>query len=41
VDHHNTPWYPNLRLFRQGVRGDWSGLFVEIRAALDKHLKQV
>ncbi len=19
-----TPWYPTLRLFRQGVRGDWS-----------------
>jgi len=41
VEHHDTPWYPNLRLFRQAVRGDWSGLFVEIRAALDKRLQQV
>ena len=25
-----SPWYPSLRLFRQHVAGDWSGLMAEI-----------
>ena len=29
------PWYPSMRLFRQGVRGDWSGPVGEIAAALE------
>jgi ADP-heptose:LPS heptosyltransferase len=29
-----TPWYPTLRLFRQQRRGDWTGTFEAIQAAL-------
>lgn len=31
-----TPWYPSLRLWRQPRHGDWSGLFPELLAALDR-----
>lgn len=33
-----SPWYPTLRLFRQGARGDWSGVFSEIRLVLADEL---
>jgi hypothetical protein len=29
-----SPWYPSLRLFRQHVPGDWSGLIEEVRQEL-------
>ena len=29
-----SPWYPSLRLFRQHVPGDWSGLIDEVRQEL-------
>ena len=29
-----TPWYPNLRLFRQSKLGDWSGVFNQVTHAL-------
>jgi len=32
----SSPWYPNLRLWRQPAHGDWRGLFPELLAALDK-----
>jgi Tfp pilus assembly protein PilF len=25
ADREDTPWYPTMRLFRQTIRGDWSG----------------
>jgi tetratricopeptide (TPR) repeat protein len=31
----DSPWYPGVRLFRQRMRGDWSHVVTEIRAALD------
>ncbi|RFU44117.1 tetratricopeptide repeat protein [Paraburkholderia sp. DHOC27] len=31
----DSPWYPGMRLFRQSVRGDWSNVVTELRAALD------
>ncbi len=30
----DNPWYPTLRLFRQGVPGDWEGVFNRLRNAL-------
>jgi tetratricopeptide (TPR) repeat protein len=36
LDSANTPWYPNMRLFRQNKRGDWSGVFADIQDQLQK-----
>ena len=33
-----SPWYPTIRLFRQGTPGDWSGVFNEIRLVLENEL---
>ena len=33
-----SPWYPTIRLFRQGTPGDWSGVFNEIRLVLEDEL---
>ena len=30
----NSPWYPSLRLWRQGSPGDWAGLIERVSAAL-------
>lgn len=43
VDRTDSPWYPSLRIFRQGHRDDWTPVFAEIAAALttpsrDRHL---
>ena len=29
-----TPWYPTMRLFRQGQRGDWDEVFDRIAQQL-------
>jgi len=29
-----TPWYPNMRLFRQSAAGDWAGAIRDLSAAL-------
>jgi hypothetical protein len=29
-----TPWYPQMRLFRQSSLGDWTGVHAELKAAL-------
>jgi hypothetical protein len=30
----DSPWYPTIRLFRQSVRDDWKGVFVQIEREL-------
>ncbi len=34
-DRADSPWYPTMRLFRQGADGDWDSVFREIETALD------
>jgi Flp pilus assembly protein TadD len=30
LDREDSPWYPTLRLFRQQIRGDWSGVLARV-----------
>ncbi|MDA0663121.1 MAG: tetratricopeptide repeat protein [Proteobacteria bacterium] len=32
----DTPWYPNMRLFRQRILGDWRPVFLRIAGALQQ-----
>ena len=34
LDREDTPWYPKMRLFRQGRAGDWDGVVARIGEAL-------
>ncbi|ANV91264.1 hypothetical protein AWQ24_11840 [Picosynechococcus sp. PCC 8807] len=34
LEREDSPWYPTMRLFRQGIAGDWQGVFGQIYAAL-------
>ena len=34
LDRADTPWYPSVRLFRQGTRGDWAGVVNDIAREL-------
>ena len=34
VHRSDSPWYPTLRLFRQGKPGDWAGVMEAVRGAL-------
>jgi hypothetical protein len=34
LDRSDSPWYPTMRLFRQKERGNWQGVFEEIKEAL-------
>ena len=34
LESQATPWYPQMRLFRQRSAGDWKGVFEEMQAAL-------
>jgi hypothetical protein len=37
----STPWYPNMRLFRQKTLGDWSNVIDEVRVALSDFAAKV
>lgn len=34
ADREDSPWYPEARLFRQTMRGDWAGVVACLRASL-------
>ena len=34
TEREDSPWYPNMRLFRQHRRGDWAAVFERIAAEL-------
>ena len=38
LEREDTPWYPSMRLFRQRKAGDWSGVFVQVRSALEQYI---
>jgi len=40
LDRSDSPWYPTMRLFRQKQLGDWAGVFEEIKAELQKRIKE-
>ena len=36
LSREDSPWYPNMRLFRQPSHGDWDGVFKAIKQALER-----
>jgi tetratricopeptide (TPR) repeat protein len=38
LDRSDSPWYPTMQLFRQKERGNWQGVFEEIKNALCQRL---
>lgn len=34
LEREDSPWYPTIRLFRQGSKGDWQGVFEQVRKGL-------
>ena len=36
LTREDSPWYPNMRLFRQPSPGDWNGVFTLIKQALER-----
>ena len=39
LDRADSPWYPNMRLFRQRQRGDWAEVFQRVAGALQQRLQ--
>ncbi len=38
LERSDSPWYPTMRLFRQKQPGDWQGVLVEVKKALQEKL---
>ncbi len=36
LDRDDSPWYPTARLFRQSIRGDWSGVVERVMTELGR-----
>ena len=36
LEREDSPWYPTMRLFRQSVPGDWSGVITRVQQELDR-----
>jgi hypothetical protein len=41
LDCDSTPWYPNMRLFRQPHQDDWESVMNEVIAAVTEHPKRI
>ncbi len=41
LDRNDSPWYPTARLFRQGESRSWDGVMMQIRAALENHVRSL
>lgn len=39
IGREDSPWYPEARLFRQPVRGDWATPIAALCAALSERLR--
>ncbi|MGE0225282.1 MAG: tetratricopeptide repeat protein [Acetobacteraceae bacterium] len=39
-DRMDSPWYPVLRQFRQTEPGDWTGVMLRVRAALEQEVQR-
>ncbi len=37
LEREDSPWYPTMRLFRQGTLGDWEGVLTRVKRALDAY----
>jgi Glycosyltransferase family 9 (heptosyltransferase) len=40
LEWDSSPWYPNMRLFRQEQAGDWAGVMMRVRNALELMLAE-
>ncbi|MCX5922288.1 MAG: tetratricopeptide repeat protein [Candidatus Dependentiae bacterium] len=40
IDRKDTPWYPNVRLFKQPTLGDWQSVFAAVGVALEQLLTE-
>jgi tetratricopeptide (TPR) repeat protein len=40
LERADSPWYPTVRLFRQSVRGNWGGVFADMKMALQSLLDE-
>jgi len=41
TERADTPWYPDMRLFRQSVAGDWQGVMERVAASLHRYGRTV
>jgi hypothetical protein len=39
LDRSDSPWYPTVRLFRQGYPGAWDAVLHQVAGALAKELR--
>jgi hypothetical protein len=40
TEDNDSPWYPRLRIFRQGTPGDWSGSLTSATRALEEFIAE-